>query len=137
MIKKILKQDIFTSKAKHIAFAINVEGINDAGFAGAVSSKFWPELAYIGESQKLELGQVLSKETEDCTFHALVCHSLNDGWKNQTAIIKECFDEINCGDATIATIAIGTGLVGVLSGARFSEIKQGMEESKQDIELYM
>ena len=34
MVVKTVQDDVFNSKAKHIAFAINVEGFNDSGFAG-------------------------------------------------------------------------------------------------------
>ena len=33
----------------------------------------------------------------------------------------------NSGNAPVATIAIGTGLVGFLTGADFGQIRQGME----------
>ena len=65
----------------------------------------------------------------------LVCHSLEEGWKNQTEIIKKCFDSIE-GDEPIASISIGTGLVGMLSGADFGQIKDGMELSEKEIILY-
>lgn len=125
-------KDILKNGEKWIAFAVNTEGINDAGFAGLVSSKYWPELSDIGPCQ---LGTVLKKECNGVTFFALVCHSLEDGWKNQTKVIKDCFDKIG-GDAPVASISIGTGLIGVLSGADFKQIKAGMEASKTKIILY-
>ena len=92
MVVKTVQDDIFNSEAKHIAFAVNTEGYNDAGFAGQVSSKYWNELANCGSH---ELGTVLSKKVGDKTFHALVCHSLKNGWgENQAEVIKECFDKI-------------------------------------------
>lgn len=134
MVVKTVQDDIFNSEAKHIAFAINTEGYNDAGFAGKVSSKYWPELAICGEH---EIGTVLSKTVGEKTFHALVCHSLHDGWgDNQAEIIKECFDNIPVNDEPIATIAIGTGLIGMMSGANFRQIVCGMHDSKQQIMLH-
>ena len=56
MVVKTVQDDIFNSKAKHIAFAVNTEGYNDSGFAGQVSRKYWNELANCGEH---ELGTVL------------------------------------------------------------------------------
>ena len=38
MVVRTIQEDIFKSDAKHIAFAVNVEGCNDSGFAGQVSS---------------------------------------------------------------------------------------------------
>ena len=125
--------DILKGGETHIAFAVNTEGINDSGFAGTVSNMYWPELANIGPC---ELGTVLTKTTDDgITFYALVCHSLDDGWVDQTEVIKKCFDAINCAEP-IASISIGTGLIGILSGANFAKIRKGMELSEKEIILY-
>ena len=134
MVIKTVNDDIFNTDAKHIVFAANTEGYNDCGFAGLVSSKYWDELANCGYH---ELGTVLSKTVGDKTYHALVCHSLHNDWgKNQAAIIKECFDNIPSNGEPVATIAIGTGLIGVLSGANFRQIVCGMHDSKQQVILY-
>lgn len=125
-------QDIWNGGNTRIAFAANIEGYNDAGFAGSVAANYWPELADAG---KCELGTVMKKEVKGITFYALVCHSLRDGWKMQTETIKKCFDKID-GDEPVASIAIGTGMIGILSGADFSQIKAGMEASKTKIILY-
>lgn len=134
MVVKTVQDNIFNSEAKHIAFAVNTEGYNDSGFAGQVSRKYWNELANCGEH---EIGTVLSKTIGDKTFHALVCHSLHGDWgENQAEIIKECFDKIPADGEPIATIAIGTGLIGMLSGANFRQIVCGMHDSTQQIMLY-
>lgn len=134
MVVKTVQDNIFNSEAKHIAFAINTEGYNDSGFAGQVSRKYWNELANCGEH---EIGTVLSKTIGDKTFHALVCHSLHGVWgENQAEIIKECFDKIPADGDPISTIAIGTGLIGKLSGANFRQIVCGMHDSTQQIMLY-
>ena len=134
MIKSTAKGNIFGTKAKHIAFAINTEGINDCGFAGQVA-EYWPELANIGPQ---ELGTVLSKTIGDKTYHGLVCHSLKKGWGNeQDKVIKACFDAINVDDnEVISSIAIGTGFIGMASGANSRKILCGMMESKKTIQLY-
>ena len=134
MVVKTVQDDIFNSEAKHIAFAVNTEGYNDAGFAGQVSSKYWNELANCGSH---EIGTVLSKKVGDKTFHALVCHSLKNGWgENQAEVIKECFDKIPANGESVATIAIGTGFVGMMSGANFRQIVCGMHDSEQQILLH-
>lgn len=132
IIKNKQGYDILRSNEKRIAFAVNIEGYNDAGFAGIISRKYWPDLANFGPC---DLGTVLSKQVDDTTFYALVCHSLKRGWFNQTETIKICFDSIKTNDP-IATISIGTGLIGQLSGADFEKIKKGMELSKKKIILY-
>ena len=125
-------QDILKSGAKHICFAVNTEGINDSGFAGLISRNYWPELADIGEC---ELGTSLTHEDDGVIYHALVCHSLHDGWHNSSEVVRQCFDSIPTEDE-VATISIGTGLVVVLSGANFAEIRHGMETSKKKIILF-
>lgn len=134
MVVKTVQDDIFNSEAKHIAFAVNTEGYNDAGFAGQVSSKYWNELANCGSH---EIGEVLSKKVGDKTFHALVCHSLENGWgENQAEVIKECFDKIPANGEAVATIAIGTGFVGMMSGANFRQIVCGIHDSDQQVLLH-
>ncbi len=50
-----------------------------------------------------------------------MCHSLKENWgENQAEIIREFFDKISVNGEPIATIAIGTGLVGMLSGADYT-----------------
>ena len=73
----------------------------------------------------------------DKTFHGLVCHSLYEGWgDSQAETIKNCFNSIPVSDdEPIATIAIGTGFVGQLSGAVFSQILIGMHDSDKNIIL--
>ena len=125
-------KDILEGGNKRIAFAINTEGFNDAGFAGIISRKFWPELANCGENP---IGTVLSTKVEEVEYFALVCHSLHEGWKDQETTIKKAFDAIP-GDEPVASIAIGTGLIGILSGADFNQIRKGMEKSTKRIILY-
>ena len=132
MIIKTKSGDILNGNEKRIAFAVNTEGANDAGFAGMISSRFWPELADIGETK---LGTVLTKKVGDVEFFALCCHSSKNGWTNQQEVIKQCFDAIPS-EEPVASISIGTGLIGVLGGANFNLIKAGMEASKKEIILY-
>lgn len=133
MIKAVANENVFNLGAKHIAFAINKEGFNDAGFAGYVSDNYWDELAECGEH---EIGEVLSKSVDGITLHALVCHSLYEGWgDNQAQTIKDCFDKIEANGEPIASIAIGTGFVGKAQHAHFDEIVCGMHASDQNILL--
>ena len=136
MIVRAIQGDVFASDAKHIAFAINSEGINDGGFSGAVYRNYWKELGFCGEH---EIGAVLSKTVGDKTFHAMVCHSLDGhkGWgKNLPELIKECFDKIPANGEEIATIAIGTGYVGAAFDVDFKQIVCGMHDSEQNIIMY-
>ena len=131
--RKAYGTDILTSGQKHIAFAINTEGINDAGFAGLVSKKFWPELSNCGKS---EIGTVKTKHVNGITFYGLVCHSLKTGWgENQMEIICRCFNSIQISEP-IASIRIGSGMIGILSGANLDAIISGMEKSEKEIILF-
>ena len=105
MVVKTVQEDIFNTDCKHIAFAINTEGYNDAGFAGKVSREYWDELSDCG---KHDLCTVISKKVGDKTFHALVCHSLENGWGNdQAEVIRCCFDNIPAkGEESEPVIAI-------------------------------
>lgn len=49
--------------------------------------------------------------------------------------VKQCFDSITTEDE-VTTISIGTGFVGVLSGANFSEICRGMKALSKWIVLF-
>ena len=133
MIIKTKKGDILYNCERRIVFAINTEGVNDSGFAGLISRKYWPELAHIG---KTELGTVLTKKVNGMEFFAICCHSLEHGWHNQKEIITKCFNAIP-GNEPVASIAIGTGFVGFIHGAKFESIKAGMEASKKEIILYI
>ena len=72
MIVDTIRGNVFDTPHNHIAFAVNTEGYNDAGFAGQVSRQ-WKELSSTGGNK---LGEVLSKKIGNKTFHALVCLSL-------------------------------------------------------------
>lgn len=134
MIVKTVRDNIFNTDVRHIVFGINKEGYNDVGFSGKISSKIWPELSDFG---KHEIGDVFSKKVDDKVYHALVCHSLENGWgEDQAKVIQECFDKIPSDGEVIASVAIGTGLIGVVSGSDFRQIVCGMHDSNQEIILY-
>ena len=62
---------------------------------------------------------------------------MKQGWgENQDDVVKQCFDSIPANGEPIATIAIGTGLIGSISGANFCQIVTGMDESEQQIILH-
>ena len=65
-------------------------------------------------------------------------YSLNDGWGlEQEDSIKRYFDNIPVDDnEPIATIAIGTDLLGIRTGANFKQIVRGMHCSKKNIILH-
>ncbi len=133
MIINELNEDILdTFDKRHVAFAINTEGINDMGFSGYISYLYWPELTSMNTS---ELGTVFTKEYNNFIFHALVCHSLMNGWTDTEKVIEKCFNAISTDDP-ICSLAIGTGLIGFLSGVKWHRVKKGMENSKKEIIIY-
>jgi hypothetical protein len=135
MIVDIIQGDIFKTPHKHIAFATNTEGYNDAGFAGTVAFRYWPELTSIGPNK---LGKVISKKIKGKIFHALVCHSLGStGWRKTPQIITKCLDLLDVpDDETIAIVLVGTGGVGQIGGADVFSILGGMARSKKRIAVY-
>lgn len=136
MIVDTVRGDVFKSPHKYIAFAVNTEGYNDAGFAGAVSSRYWPELANTGKKQ---LGDVLRNTADKKTFYAVVCHSLEakDGWHYAATIVEKCLNKVEVPDSeTIAVVLMGSGMVGQLGGADIFAILGGIARSKKRVAVY-
>jgi len=135
MIKKTVRGDIFQSAHRHIVFAVNAEGANDAGFAGLVSSRYWPELASIGSC---ELGSVLTKSVDDRTFHACVVHDFGQtGWSRAPELVEQCLNKLDVPDAEeIGIVAMGVGMIGMMSGANPQAIMEGMNRSNKKVVVY-
>lgn len=134
MIIKTDKNDISTTNAKHIAFAISAEGYGNSVIATRFINRYWPELTNCGE---LEIGTVLSKHIGNKTFHALVCYTLENGWEdNQAEFIKECFDKIPANGDIIATYLFGSDFIDIENGADSRNILRGMNESSQKVKLH-
>lgn len=126
--------DIIAGSERHMAFAINSEGHNDAGLAGNVAYNFWPELASTGP---IRMGEILSKNTGSKVFHALVVHSLTEGWDESPKHIETCFNQLDVPtDEEIASVAIGAGMIGLLSGADPAANLDAMERSDKSIVVY-
>ena len=137
MITNTARGNIFDTEAKHIAFSINAEGALGGGFDGQVVEKGWPELLKCGANP---IGTVFSKTIDGVTYHALVTHSLEAGWgtpEEQWENTRLCFDNIPVpDDEPIASIAIGTGFIGAISGASPKHIVCGMCDSKKNVTIY-
>jgi len=135
MIVNRVRGDIFKAPQKHIAFAVNTQGVNNDGFAGQVSERVWPELALTGGNQ---LGEVLTLTKGAKTYHALVCHSLRvGGWKKTPEVVRECLDMIDVPDhEEVAVVLMGSGPVGKECGADVEAILTGMKESKKKLVVY-
>lgn len=133
MIVNRVRGDVFKTPLKHIAFAVNTEGYNDSGFAGAVSSRFWPALGNTGGNT---LGEVLHHTVNGKTFHALVCHELKaNGWSRTPQLVEKCLNSIP-GNDEIAVVLMGSGLIGQMGGADVNAILKGMEASKKRVHVY-
>ncbi len=135
MIISRVQGDIFEAPQKHIAFATNIQGYNDSGFAGQVSNRVWPDLAETGGNT---LGEVLSYPFGEKIFYALVCHSLDEGgWRNTPKIARECLDQIECADdEEIAVVLMGSGPIGRMQGADVDAILEELEKSKKRLVVY-
>ena len=134
MIIDTRRGNIFESPFTHIIFAVNTQGVNDAGFAGQVSSRFWPELASIGQHQ---LGEHLTYQGKDGRFyHALVCHSLDaGGWDESPQAITQALDACDLPEHSAMVLA-GSGMVGRMQGADVYAILGGIARSRHKIVLY-
>jgi hypothetical protein len=135
MIVNATRGDAFKTPHKHIAFAVNTDGSNDVGFAGAVSSRYWPGLINTGQKK---LGETMSKNCKGKTFHALVCYELSgDGWNKTAETVTKCLDSLDLpDDETIAIVLIGAGMIGQLGGADVFAILGGMARSKKRVAVY-
>lgn len=135
MIVDMVRGNIFKSPHKHVAFAVNVEGFNDAGFAGQVASRYWPALANTGKKQ---LGDILTRMTDDKTFHAIVCHALaKEGWHYTAVTVEKCLDRIEAPmDEVVGVVLMGGGMIGQMSGADTFSILGGMARAKRKVVVY-
>lgn len=134
MIEKQVRADIFTSDCRHIVFAVNTEGFNDAGFAGLVARRFWPDLAITGEQK---LGTVLTHKGANKIFHAVVCHSLKKGWDGAPKAIEDALNQIDVKDGdTIGVVMMGAGPIGLMQGADVQANLGAMEKSVRKVVVY-
>lgn len=134
MITKKIIGDILASKETKIAFATNVEGYNDAGFAGAVARRHWPELLNCGQRKP---GTIQEMQVDDRTFFAFVCHSLSpDGWANTPKIVQKTLDTLCPNGEEIACVMMGNGPVGKLMGADVPAILEAMAQSRAKVTIY-
>jgi hypothetical protein len=126
--------NVITGSERHVAFAVNSEGYNDAGLAGDIASRYWPELALTGS---IRMGEILSKNTGSKVFHALVVHSLIEGWEDAPRHIEACFNQLQIPtDEEVASVAMGAGVIGMLSGANPAQNLAAMERSNKSIIIY-
>lgn len=134
MIISTVKGNVMEAKEKHVCFAVNTEGANDAGLAGAVTRQ-WPELRYVGASP---MGHVYSKKIGERVFHAIVCHSLGeDGWDGSPGVIRKRLDEVGFeAGEPVACVRFGAGPVGRLQGADADANLKAIDESSARVVIY-
>ena len=135
MITNIEKHDIFEASPHHILFAVNKEGLNDAGFAGQVAD-LWPGL----NGMALELGQTASFKhpAVNSTFHALCVHHLGvGGWKETPFLVSMALSGLQIGHGQrVGMVMAGSGPVGQAQGADVLEILNAVAKSGLKIEVY-
>ena len=143
MVLDVVRGDILRANPKFILFATNIEGLNDSGFAGVVSERYWNELRYCGTST---MGEIRKKTVthpdfkDEVTFLALTCHSLKykDGWKLAPEAIKKALDSLeDIKDSDIIySVWMGAGVVGALSGANPDSNFNALQECNKKIIVY-
>lgn len=134
MIVDLKRGNVLTESDLPVAFCVNTQGFNDAGFAGQVSRNLWPELALIGPT---ELGRLLMHRADDGRkFYAMCVHSLEvvgepgPLWEEAPRLIFDLVQEIKGlgyhADSAmwgfdpgyrLAVPLPGAGMAGRLSGA--------------------
>ncbi len=117
-------EEIFKDE-KRIAFAIDVGGQNDSGFAGYISRNYWPELA----NMKIKMGTVLTKKIDGREYFALCCYSVSNGWDYEK--ITKCFKSIP-GNEPVVSI-VGTDILSTFSGADFQMLMEAVGASKKQV----
>lgn len=133
MIKDIKEGSIFNTELRHIAFPITTEGVNYTEVGKIIERKGFNKLSSVVHKK---LGSVVSMEIDGINYYGLVTHSLRHSWQDhQDLIIKECFDKIKTNE-DIATVAIGTDYIDVMTGADFYDILYGMYKSSKNIIMY-
>ncbi len=135
MIIRTVRGNIFTSGLGHIAFGVNAEGHNHEGFAGMVSRTYWHALGHTGQKN---LGETLSHQSGDRTFHALVCHYARPGGFSQTpTVITQCLDALSIPvGEDLACVMVGGGPLGQALGADTGAILEGIKRSQKRVVVY-
>lgn len=70
-----MKAEINTNTHLYTVFPLNIEGINDSGFAGYVANNHFPEILDTGGNK---MGEMLSRETDETIYCGIVCYSRED-----------------------------------------------------------
>jgi len=127
--------DVIQGFERHVAFAVNTEGTNTVGLAGKIATFYWPQLFEIGPHARRT---VLSTRVGSKIFHAMFVHSATDnGWEGSPDDIEDCFNQLRLPtDQEVASVTMGAGVVGKLSGADPEANLAAMERSGASIVLY-
>ncbi len=136
MIVQKIRGNVFEADQQHVVFGVNTEGYNDAGFAGQVARQINSKLANTGGNQ---LGEVITFEGENKTFHAVVCHSLNEvpGWSKTPEVIEKALNDLEVpGGEPIAVVLMGGGMIGQMMGADINANLEAMERSNKEVYVY-
>lgn len=131
-ITSTIPDDVFGSDLP-IAFATNVEGFNDAGFAGAIARRGWPEL---NDSIPRAMGSWRTHTLDGRTLYAICCHSIDDGTWDYAAITR-ALDEIAATEpGPLAVVWMGRGVIGRLLGADPDATRAAIDQANIDTHLY-
>lgn len=135
MIVDFVRGDIFESDCRHVAFGINVEGINDVGFAGSLAYRSWRELLDTGRQ---ELGSVIQESIDGKTFYAIACHSHEQGgWSQTPETVEEALNGIQIlNDEVIGVVLMGSGPTGAQEGADVYAILGGIARSNKRVTVF-
>ena len=136
--------EIWTGPEKHIAFAINGDGVMSGGFTDQVLER-WPELDKIGPKP---MGWVFDKIVGESNWtnghssswtkqlHAMVCRMSTD-LSRTPSFITACLDLLDVpDDEPIAVLLPGAGAIGRSQGADVDAIYDAIAKSKKTCVVY-
>ncbi len=94
MLIDIVDQDILKEASeKHIAFYVTSSGYSDLNICYLMD---WPELHKRG---RRKMGTALSRRSKGKTYHALVCHDLDDElFTKVPEAVRHCLDALEVDD---------------------------------------
>jgi hypothetical protein len=137
--------DIWTGPERHIAFAVNAEGVMSGGFTDQVR-RCWPEIAQFGKQPMgttRSQAVLVSKGTADGRanatekrLHALVCRTSRD-LSMTPEVITACLDSLPVPvGMPIAVLLPGAGQIGRSQGADVNAIYDAIARSKMVCVVY-
>ena len=137
-------KDIHTATENKIIYGMNMENTLIYGFVNDAISK-WLLTNLNAQSGNNLWDIVVSRDQKSHKdgnirdYYGIVCHSHHDKnilWKDSPEIIGEALDSRYFAGKDVASLIIGSGLMGGIGGANITEILRAMDKSQANVSLY-